>query len=969
VAAPIAAAAIALVAFVKVLSIASETQTKLNKALIDGAGFAGDFSMSAAQYRDTIDDLRNAVQDSTRVMLKFGGTSELAAKTINAFARESTGSLAQTRAELYRLGTGDIQQGVVELTKASMAYGSALGIGTEEAGAMMGKFTSELGYSTQGSIDTLGNIVKAAAGANMPMTKFMNIFNQVIPDVELYQNRLEELTGTIRLLSKSMSPKDVKNFMEAFAQGFKGVDFRQRLKTVLVAGTGTVSKSLEADFKAKALALSKNFAEYAAPGEDMGQRMMDVMKGGETAMSAFITEMRGRASAVGKDLSAAAVSDALKLASYEQTRRKGGALNLATAMRGGGLLSTYKILSKYGQTLTKGFNGLSEHVMKQLGITEQQYDALRTTSLTLKQQRDELKRWGKTNSKTMNTALHETVRMRKKGMTEAEIEEAMRNATDEELFTAAEMANTMKADKEQAFNLAEEQYNITSSIGDKLDNVISFLLEQILRVLNPLLDVVNNLFTWVVGGDKEKIKKTDDLTVQMQSWAKGQGEFQKGYKATIQVVSDEIKKGLAAGKKGKDLAEAVGGSGVFDEALVNLDPKTIADLVRQLGGNESTLAEIYKAQRDKDTTGMLKSLDALSPTLGPDAMHEIIMLLTQKMAIGGTVLEAAKSRMARGDTTRPGAEKWQTAQQVRTARIQAASARDLIDMTEKGLVAGRDYEAARVLAPSAPAREEIVAKAVAAGAPTPSAPVGASTVSPSAVATAKLVANKLDSGTSKEIKKQSELTEETIQAQQEGAKQAGDATVKQLKVQQDDYAATTDLFSLMKKGIRYEQSFLNTKYRNVIKEATLDSFRTALLEFAVIEEKIKDDADLRKAITGGLGWNFAAGGKAAIDAVLSATTGQEAKPGERALAKLGGGVGGFEGFKSYDNGGSVDYDRLARVHKGGYVVPAHGTLVTTGGGGVGGKTMNVQGGINVYVQTDADPHQIAESIHNLYRQH
>ena len=275
-------AGIAIAAFIKVLEMASQSQVKLNKALVEGTGTAKDFGLSADQYHESIDTLRNAIQDSTGTLLKFGGTSEQTAKVVNAYMKEATGSIAQTVSQLEDLGGGKVQEGVLELTKASMAYGRALGIGAEESSAMMGKFTTDMGYGAQGSIDLMGNIVKAAATANMPMTKFMSIFHQVLPDVELYQNRLEELTATVKLLSKTMSAKDVQNFMNAFAKGFKGTDFQQRLKTYFIAGEKVVSGALKTDFEAKAKIIAKNLKDQGleGAGEDLGAEMQKAMEGG-----------------------------------------------------------------------------------------------------------------------------------------------------------------------------------------------------------------------------------------------------------------------------------------------------------------------------------------------------------------------------------------------------------------------------------------------------------------------------------------------------------------------------------------------------------------------------------------------------------------------------------------------------------------------------------------------------------------
>lgn len=899
----IAAAAAAIMAIAKILQMASESQVKINKAMLDGVGFANDFGVSVQGYRDGIDELRDAIQDTSYVMLKFGGNSEQTAKIINRFTKESTGSLMQTRNQLSQM-PGGLEAGVASLAKASIAYGKALGMEAEEAAAMMGRFTNELGMSAQGSMDAMANIVKAASLSNMPMTKFMEIFHKVIPDVELYQNRLEELTGTVKLLSKTMSAKDVKNFMDAFANGFKGTDFRQRLKTTLVTGTATVSQALEKDFEAKARAMAKNFAEYGVNEDEF----VAAMKGGERSMAALINRAQAVASHRGQQLQGAQISDAMKLAGYEATRQKGGSLNVATAMSGAGLMATYKILSKYGQTLTTGFDGLSEHVMKQLGISEQQYEALRTTAQSLKVQRDMLRTYGETNSKSMNEALRETVKLRKQGMTEAEIEEAMRNATDEELFAAAERQQAILKDQEKAFNLAEEQYNVTTSIGDKLDNVIAFLLEQVLRVLNPMLDVLNDILMWTMGGDKKQMLATqsmaDDIKFANRDKAKDKQGKSTGMNETVDAISDAIGKGLASGKTGKDLASAVAKSGAFDaESLKSFSDKDIIDLAQRTGGSSKDIFSKMRGARERgDVEGMLKALDEL-----PGDMSKNLMEMTKLMVERGITTQAGRDKAAGIQTSRPGAKKSMTAQQ-RAAAIQAGQASDI-----KAL--------GRPLPPSA------------VGGPSPASVVSTT---------------QIDKPRSTEAKNDAAAVQETAKATAEHSRTAE----QQLRVQEAERAATDDMASILKKGIHYDQGWMGTKYKNVLKEATLDSFRTALAEFLVLEQKVRTDPKFAEALAGAQGWNFAAGGAGAIGAALSAVKGG-------VYDKLhDSGIGGFA------TGGSVDYDQLAKVHKGEFVVPKGGVLVK---GGEGGKTVNVNATINVH--TDADPKQIAAEVHNLYRAH
>lgn len=889
----LAAAAGSIAAIFQIIKLASASQTKVNKALVEGVGFANDFGMSSVQYKSTVDDLRNAVQDASYSMLKFGGNSEKTAKILNSFAKESTGSLGQVKRELTSLGDGDLKDGVTELATSAMAYGKALNMEGEEVASMMGKFTTELGVSAKGSIDTMENIVRAAAGANMPMTKFMGIFNSVIPDVELYQNRLEELTGTIRLLSKTMSAKDVKNFTDSFTKGFSGTDFRSRLKTVLIAGQDTVSNALDKDFQAKAKTMAAEFRKSDLQVDDGD--FVKAMQGGEQTMSALINDLQAQASRQGKQLGGAQVSNAMKLAGYEASRRKGGALNLSTAMSGAGQMATYKILLKQSQAFTTGFDGLSEHVIKQLGISEQQYEALRTMHQTMIVQKDQLKKYGMTNSKAMNTQLREVVKTRKKNMSEKDIEEAMRNATDDELIAASEAANNIKDGNKKVIDLASEQYNVTTDIGDKLDNVIAYLLEQVLRLLQPLLDYIEKLFDWIVGNSSQK-----HMTSILEDIKKSQG-IQSGTAAEgmLNDAGETISAALGKNLSPDELAKSFAKSGILPSGDVLKTNQIDAEKfgVDQMGLKSADLGNFLNsfqaAQNKGDTDGMLKALanaSGNSETLGDN-----LLKLTAEMAKHDLVTDKSmRYEAGRNQFTRPNAKRAAHIDEIKKANDEAGVASDIQALG----VPGRG--------------------------PSPAATAS----SPTANSPTDHIENMSES-----MDKQVDLAEKAHDTQQ--------ATQK----------ATEKTAESLREGVKYESSFLSGPYQNTLKQATLDSFRQALVEFAVLQQRIQSDSGLQSALAGPQGWNFAQGGFGAVNTVLSSS------PGEGVQALNQNGIGGFAA------GGSVDYDQLAKVHQGEFVIPRGGALIKSSGSG--GPSI---GQINVNVRTDANPKQIAQEIHNAFSQ-
>lgn len=890
----LAGAVTAMTALWQLIKAASEHQTKLNKAMLEGLGTAGDFTTATETYRDTVDELRVAARDSAGEFLKLGGDSEQALKVVNRFAVESTGSLLKTRSTLAELGKGDVQAGMALLAKNAIAYGKAMNMEATEVGTMMGQLQSDAGYGAEQIQNVMGMAVKAAASANMPMTKFMGIFRQVLPDVELYQNRLEELTGTIKLLSKTMSPKDVKNFMDSFTNGFKGMDFKQRLKVALVAGTGFVSKTLDKDFSLKAKTMAENFSKYGINSDEFEK----AYKGGEKSMAELIAKAQGRAAEQGEQLSGTVITNAMKLASYESARQKGGPLNTATAMRGGGMFATYKIMEKFSQTFVKGFDGLSEHVIKQLGVSEEQYEAMRTMSQSLKAQRAQLQMFGKTNSISMNKSLRSLIAQEKNTEESKVTSEMMAKASDEQLFYAAEQSNVDKKTSLTAEDLAVQQIEATTSVGDKLENIIAYLLEKIYGVLDPILKIIDNVWEWLVGSKKtqESIGKIDKFSSGIQ--ASGYGAAEKG---KMKQLADALMTGAKSGASGGQMTKIA--SGVYDPKMLQANADAIAEKVSKFAESRGSGPQ---AQYIKDNF-----LAALKEGNVSDAFGQLAAIPgdieTNLLQFGQNILpqvlsDADKNNASGGPVRRPGAEvksSFKTKAEYEKFIQAQADAAD-IDRNMVPLATGRNATA--------------------------TGPAGASK-------SAGLPPEKNRTISQKAYVEQTEQQTKEVVSSHEKSSDA------QIHATEDVYDGINDTLNILKKGIRFESSFLRGPYAGILKSATLDSFREALLEFAIIQAKMQNSPGISKMLSS-YGQEIAGGDPAVALRSLFELPSDVDDP--NALLKT------FrDKNKDYSGskliGGPVHDTGSYKLHRGEYVVPA-----MPAGDKNGGNRPTVHANINIH---------------------
>jgi hypothetical protein len=282
----------------------------------------------------------------------------------------------------------------------------------------------------------------------------------------------------------------------------------------------------------------------------------------------MLAKARVKASETGQPIDGSLISNAQKLAFHNSQNKKGDPLSVTTAMSGAGLLAKYRILEKKSQRFTKGYGGLAEHVMDQQGITGEEREGLMSMDQSLKSNRSIIQKTGGTEDRGLNTALAELIGRRKNKSLDSITKEDMKSATDDEILQAAVTAQEeAKNNNKKIFDMGAAQYNVTSSIGDKIDNVISFLLEQILRVLDPLAEYLDKIVSGIFGlwkdSGQEKVKKADEITDNLKGYAKNRNDQtwkKAGGDQFLDIVSADVKRGSVKGHSGEKLVQDLASS-------------------------------------------------------------------------------------------------------------------------------------------------------------------------------------------------------------------------------------------------------------------------------------------------------------------------------------------------------------------------------------------------------------------------
>jgi hypothetical protein len=929
-------AAMVLAELVQLFMSLSSNAATLNKALTSGIGLAGDMGAGAGEYTKALNNMRTAAMQSSGALVRFGMDAEGSLRTVGAFAKEASGSIVQTEKMLRDMGKGDLNVGLVKFAKDAQLYGKVIGASSEDVAKMMGGFVTEIGISADNVQTTMGNIVKQATQAGMPVHKFMDIFHEAVPNLDLFTNRIEELTGTMKLLSKTMDPRSVKGFMQAFGKGFDQMDFKQRLKMVFVVGPGKMADIMNKGVKRATAAIGQEL------GPDLSKKMTTALQGNDPIKA--MRDVAGEAMA--KGVPGATIEAMNKAARMAAMAKSKDPLKMATGMRDMGLMERMESLESYAGAFTGGdLTGLGEHVAKQLGVSEAEYKAIIALKDNMGDLTSQVRKTGRTSSVSLNNNLKKMMGFDKKGLIagskeekeneeafeaamkklpQKDLEDKLKEASISQTEADLQIAKGDEGHKQSLEELTTDNVNATTSIGEQVENVIKVLLQKLYFIFDEVLGLVGSLYDalpgWITHKYPAEAKQLDKWTKMASEDKRISSEGLDYYKKMNSQLKDQVASGASSESILQQNKDALMKMGLTFEK--NADGQLVAtkaskdmqaSILRDSGMSEE---EIEKFQTAAENFDMATTTDMMQD-MNPAQMAKLVSSAGYQVAKGMKDTDIGTGVSAKVNPVKERREKALNDQDKRTAELYGASA----DQMQKMGLAAADPKSGDPgfigppLPPGAAAadkkgvtKEEL--KAIQAVAP--SAAVGAPGAPPGAPPGAASKTPEPPPGHDAQIK----IMEDSGKSQEEVAKYAA-----------DDFQNTSDLLSLMKKGIKFEDSWMKNKYANVLKTSTLDSFRTALLEFAVIEAKMGDES-FKKSL--------AASGEDLLGSGLQLKDLAGAGSGENDIKNM------IDKAKSHATGlMGVPYDNyLASLHKGEIVMPASDARVAGKGGG-GGKTTNV----------------------------
>ena len=265
--AAVAAVVGVIAAVVGALNALDKKLKDYNKTILEGSSWADMYwsgqNKSVFELSDGLDVLMKATTDFGNNAM-WRTTSDEQVKMINAFQnagwtiKEMTKDLDNADEATKRLqeATGRVQ-----------TYALLLGQSNEEIAKDMAEYMENLGMSQEEVSAGFSSIYRAAMDSGFGVKRFYSMVQQATAGIALYNVRIDEAAGVLKVLGKSLSPKVAGEFMQGLTKGLSDKSYQDRIKEIMVVGVENTRKYLARDAENMATDFSKDFsAELAGLG-------------------------------------------------------------------------------------------------------------------------------------------------------------------------------------------------------------------------------------------------------------------------------------------------------------------------------------------------------------------------------------------------------------------------------------------------------------------------------------------------------------------------------------------------------------------------------------------------------------------------------------------------------------------------------------------------------------------------------
>ncbi len=795
----------ALSSFVLLLIDIEAKAKEMNKALLEGsatAGFMGanmgDAKLAAADLESTLTAIRKQATDPWENK-KWGTNADDVIRATNAYAQQgitkdilnSTFKTANASSNEAAKSVGDFGS----LARVSFGYSRMLGVSLQEITDFQAEMFTEMGSSLGDLRLEFARMTRDANESGIAANKFFGILRGVSADLSLYTTRLGQASAALKLIGKSMNPREAQKFLQTVTQSYAQMSDEDRIRATRIVGEGKMREIVGKDLESKTKKLYSEIAQATgATIEEIQSAGQASAKDGGKAMEAILNRTEE-----GKKKTGTLMGALSEINMDKNALQKGGLPGVAEAAGnmslGASFDATKAQLARFGgKGKLKDMTGIQGYAArKAANVSKETVRAMAKIEDSIDRQKANLGEeleglLAKKGAGTLSEA--EAAKLTKLTNLGLTSKEAIDKADTSDIINSMEMSDqeALFAATEQR-NYQQETSEYTRGVMELLQLAIDGIFESMYQVMLSIWETLSSMSPW---GDPEKnalqkaVLQSRDPAM-MKAFKESGGDSAK-MKASLlgdrQAMAANPEMGAKIGgalNGDKDkLREALLGSGMFGSTFQTRSPNfwfpTMKGRVTKRAASEQGMATVKAIEGGKTYEQFLAEMS-------PEDRKTLNQKVMESLSAAQLVGMGAKPQ---SPTTGP------------------ASAKSVVANVEDRIAQlGAKEGFAAVPAKGTPTTS---APQQAKGTPTTSAPQQAAAPTTTASSPAMVPATPAE----KDVM-------DTIDLQ-------GKDTVRNLQ----------DLWALMsQQGIKVNKSHLSNDWQPILKKAALEGVREALFEQAI----------------------------------------------------------------------------------------------------------------------------------------
>ncbi len=510
---------------VSIISDVMNGAAEFNKTLISSTASMGEFKYGTENYEKAHKELYLSAKSASVEMLNLGLDEKEASRRISSLTKATGMSIVEIN-ERMKVSSG----GLNEFIRSTDAVSRSLGISYDEMMGMTQTFTESFGKSLDGVKNSFMDVSKAALKSGIPIHRFMEAFKDVLPQADMFTNRIEDSIGYLRAFGTNLSTKSLKEFMHAMNANWRQMSFRDKLKPTLITGVGKSRDLLNEQYERNISTIGVNDGLEVNRGEI--KELLEATKNGSKTQEDALSELNQILLKIEKG--GGKVEGAVKESLQETIRlaanyKNVDALSTASDMELADTTTRMETMLKNIERITEksiskmsDFTGLKEHVFSTLNIGKDQKSMLETYMKKVFEFKETIKS-GDISSKFIRTgdkeALEEVLKSKKLMKDGESLDETIKRMMkekggEEELMKAYKDSFKITGSKEGKLNKEVEdaqaafqksQGEMSSTIVDILNNLYKIIKNKLAPYILHVLDILKSWYKWLLGD-----KKTED---------------------------------------------------------------------------------------------------------------------------------------------------------------------------------------------------------------------------------------------------------------------------------------------------------------------------------------------------------------------------------------------------------------------------------------------------------------------------